>query len=64
MRWDPESTMSESYNLKISMLKNGKPEELLKIMKNFKTAIDRKGSATVTRIIKYLCTPLSGEDIK
>ena len=34
------------------------------MMKNFKTAIDRTGTTTVTRTIKYIRTLLSGEALR
>ena len=34
------------------------------MMKNFKTAIDRTGTTTVTRTIKYIRTLISGEALR
>ena len=37
---DPESSTSDTYKLKVQTFGNGKPEEFLHMMKDFKTAID------------------------
>ena len=60
MRQDPESVMSETYDLKIDTFENGKPEELLALTKNFKTAIDRPGTKFETGRNSYVCTMLHG----
>ena len=49
------------YELKIAMLKNGKPEEFLMIAKNFNTTIDGTGTTYVSGRINYIRTMFCGE---
>ena len=64
MRWDPTPATSNICDLKIATLKNGKLEDFLKMMKNFKTAIDREGTTTATGRINYICSLLLREYIR
>ena len=54
---DTESVTSKNYKLKVLMSKNGKPEDFLQMMKDFKTATDGTGttSATVKSTSYVLC---------
>ena len=56
MRQDTESALSQTYELKIAMFENGKPEELIKTMNNFKTAINGTGTTSVSGKTNYLYT--------
>ena len=47
IRQDPASATSETYELKVQTFKNGKPEEFLQMMKDFKTAVDGTGTNTI-----------------
>ena len=60
MRRDPASSTSKTYKLKVPTSKNGKPEEFLQIMKEFKTATD--GTVTTPATVKnhFLRTMLHG----
>ena len=58
--WDPASATSETYEMKLAVLENGKPEEFLKIMDKFKTAIDVTGTASTVGEINYLRTLICG----
>ena len=48
MRRDPASATSETYELKFQTYENGKPEEFLEMMKDFKTNTDRTGTTSAT----------------
>ena len=61
MQQDPASASSDTYELKIAMSENTKPEEFLKIMKNFKIAVHGTGSTIVSGKTNDLRTILSGE---
>ena len=61
MFWDSYSSTSETYNLKIDIFENSKPEEFLALMKNFKTTIDGTGTMSAPESINYLHTMLCGE---
>ena len=50
--------------MKIAMFENGKPEELLALMKKFNTTIDRTGAIYVSGRIKYLHTMLHGGSLQ
>ena len=60
MRWNPKLSASEMYKLKISTFKNGKPEEFLALMNNFKNAIDRTGTTSMSGSINCIRTMLCG----
>ena len=47
MRRYPATATSDTYELKIAMFENSKPEEFLKMMKNFKTSVNGTGSTGV-----------------
>ena len=64
MRWDPESYMSETYELNIDTFENVKPEELLALMNNFNTMSEGTGTMSATRSINYLHHMLRGEAIR
>ena len=64
MRQYPTSATSETYELKIAVFKNGKPEDLFTTMKNFKTEICRTGTTTATIRINYLHIMLCGEGLR
>ena len=51
MRQYPASAIYDTYELKVQMFENGKPEEFLQMMKDFKTATDRRGTTSATRKI-------------
>ena len=46
MLWYPMAATSKTYELKVPTFENGKPEEFLKRMKKFNTAIGRTGTTT------------------
>ena len=48
MRQNTASATSNNYELKVQTFKNGKPEEFLETMKDFKTGIDGTGNNSVT----------------
>ena len=48
MRRDPESATSKTYELKMAMLENRKPEEFLSMMNNFKTEIYGTGTTIIS----------------
>ena len=56
----PVAADSETYKLKIAMFDNGKPDEFLKMRKNFNTVIDGTGTTTAAGKINYLRTQLRG----
>ena len=56
--------MSENYVLKIPMFENGKPEEFLKMMKNFETALNGTGTTSTAGKINYLRNLLRGESLQ
>ena len=60
MRRDPESAASDTYELKFQTFENVKPEEFLKMMKDFKTETDGTGTTSATGEIQFLCTILQG----
>ena len=64
MRRYPESSTSETYELKDPTFENDKPEEFLYIMKDSKTATDRTGTTFTTRKIQFLHTILRGESLR
>ena len=59
--WNPASATSETYKLSIYTFENGKPEEFLALVENFKTAIDGTGTRSVPVWVNYLRTMLYGE---
>ena len=61
MQWYPARATSDTNDLEINMFENGKPEYFLKIMKNFKTAIDATGATSAAGKINYLRTILCVE---
>ena len=64
MRQYPLSYTSKTYEIKTATFENDKPEEFLTLMKNFKTAIDKTGTASAPRRINYLRNMLRGEALK
>ena len=60
MLWDPMAATSKTYELKVPTFENGKPEEFLKRMKKFNTAIGKTGTTTTAGKINYLLTLLGG----
>ena len=64
MRRDLSDTKSETYELKIATFENGQAEEFLALMKNFKTALDGKGTTSAAGKINYLRTILRGEALQ
>ena len=44
----PASATSETYDLKLQTFENGKPEEFLQMIKDFKTGIDVTGTNSVS----------------
>ena len=64
MQQDPTSATSDTYELKIAMLENSKPEEFLKMMKEFKTAVNGIKITSASSKTKYLRTLLSGEALR
>ena len=63
MRRDPASTTSKTYELKVHTFENGKPEEFLQMMKDFKTGIDGTATTSATGKIKFLTTMICGEKL-
>ena len=61
MHWNPYSTESETYELKIVTFDHGQPEEFPKLTKNSKRAVDRAGATKTAGKINYLRTILRGE---
>ena len=64
MRQDPVSATSETSELKFQTFDNGKPEEFLHIMKEFKTATDGTGTTSTTRKTQFIHTMLRGEALR
>ena len=60
---DLASATYDIYELKSQTFKNGKPEEFLQMMKDFKTATDGTGTTYATRKIQFLCTMFHGGDL-
>ena len=60
MRQDPASDTSDTYKLKVQTFENGKPEEFLQMMKNFKTDVVRTGTTSTTGTIQFIRTMLHG----
>ena len=61
MRQDPASAASETYKLKLQMFENGKPEEFLQLMKDFKAVTDGTGTTSAPGKIPFLRTMLRGK---
>ena len=64
MRRDPTSATSDTYELKVQTFENGKPEEFLKMMKDFKTETDGTGTTSATGNIQFLRIVLRGEALR
>ena len=64
MRWNPLDAASETYELKIVTFKNGQPEELLRLMKKSKRAIDGTGTKTAAGKTNHLRTMLHWEALQ
>ena len=64
MHQDPTSSTSKTYELKITTFKNDKPEEFLKMMKNFNTVIYGTRTTTAAGKIDCLRTLLRGEYLR
>ena len=64
MRQDPASATFKTYKLKISMLENFKPEEFLKVTKNFNTVLDMTVTTTATKKNNYLRIMLRGDALR
>ena len=64
MRQEPASATSETYKLKVQTFKNGKPEEFIQMMKDFKTSIDGTGTTSSPGKTQSLCTMLRGEALR
>ena len=60
MRRNPSSVGLETYEFKMTIFENGKPEELFQFLKNFKNLIDGMGTISVVGSIYLLCELLSG----
>ena len=54
MYWYPTSATSKTYKLKSDTFENGKPEEFLQILKNFKTTTDGTETTSAPVRIHYL----------
>ena len=63
MRQDPASAASKTYELKVQMFENGKPEEFLQMMKDFKTGTDGTGTTSAPENIQFLRKMLRGETL-
>ena len=48
MRKNLASAAYKNYEFKMAVFKNGQPEELIRLLKNFKKAIDRTGTTTLS----------------
>ena len=59
-RHNTASTASKTKIFKMSIFKNGQPEDLLGFLKNFKKAIDGTGTMAVVYGTNYLYTLLWG----
>ena len=64
MLWDPIAATSKTYELKVSTFENGKPEEFLKMMKKFNTAIGGTEATTTAQKTNYIRTLLGGEALR
>ena len=64
MSQDPASATSETYELKVQKSKNGKPEEFLQMMKDFKNGIDSTGTTSASGKIQFLRTMLRMEALR
>ena len=60
MHQNPLDAASETYTLKIVTFEHGQPEEFLKLMKNFKRAVNETGNKTAVGEINYLRNLLHG----
>ena len=61
MRRDPAPATFDTYELKVPTFENGKPEESLQMIKDFKTATDGTETTSTTRKIQFLRTMLCRE---
>ena len=64
MRQNPSDADLETYELNISTFENGQPEELLKLMKNFKRVFDGTGTTTAAEKTNYLRNVLREEALR
>ena len=64
MRQYMASDTSDTYNLKVRTFKNGKLEEFLQMIKDFKTGIDGTGNTSTTVKIQFLRKMLRGEGLR
>ena len=64
MRQDLASATSNTYELKVQTLENGKPEEFLKMMKEFKTTTDRTGTTPATSKFQFIRAMLRGDYLR
>ena len=60
MRQDPASATSNIYELKVQTFENGKPEEFLHMMKDFKIGIDGTGNTCATGKINFYAQCYAG----
>ena len=58
---DPTSEKSDMYEFKIALFDNGKPEELLLFMRNFKIMLEASGTISTKKNLQYFCKLLHGE---
>ena len=64
MRRDPAPATFDTYELKVPTFENGKPEESLQMIKDFKTATDGTETTSTTGKIHFLHTMLRGEALR
>ena len=58
------SATSDTYKLEFYTFENGKPEEFLQGIKDFKTETDWTGTTSTARKIQFLRAMLCGEDLR
>ena len=61
---DTESVTSKNYKLKVLMSKNGKPEDFLQTIKDFKTTTDGTEPTSATGNIQFLRTILHRKNLR
>ena len=64
MRRNPTSETSETYNTNMSTFKDGQPEYLLALLRNFNITIDGTGKKSLLGRNTYLRTMLLGEALR
>ena len=61
VRRDPTSENSDLYKCKMDLFDNGKAEEFLLFVQNFKMMIEDLGTIATNTKLQYICTILHGK---